>query len=70
MVLSYRPARNLLSRRQVMNSSFDPLRLVNTYGAFGSVTRRRHEVIIEGTSDTTDHARHALAGVRVQGQAR
>ena len=52
MVLSYRPARNLLSRRQVMNSSFDPLRLVNTYGAFGSVTRRRNEVIIEGTSDT------------------
>jgi len=52
VLLSYRPARNLLSRRQVMNASFDPLRLVNTYGAFGSVTRRRHEVIIEGTSDT------------------
>jgi hypothetical protein len=51
LVLSYRPARNLLSREQLMNYSFDPLRLVNTYGAFGSVTRRRHEVIIEGTSD-------------------
>ena len=40
-----------------MNYSFDPLRLVNTYGAFGSITRRRDEVIIEGTSDARDHAR-------------
>ena len=52
LVLSYRPARNLLSREQLMNYSFDPLRLVNTYGAFGGITRRRDEVIIEGTSDT------------------
>jgi hypothetical protein len=49
--LSYRPARNLLSSRQLMNSSFDPLHLVNTYGAFGSVTKKRYEVIIEGTAD-------------------
>jgi hypothetical protein len=33
-----------------MNASFDPLHLVNTYGAFGSVTRERIEVIVEGTS--------------------
>src|SRR4051794_17943714 len=51
LVLSYRPARNLLSRRQRMNASFDPLRLVNTYGAFGSVTRNRYEVVVEGTDD-------------------
>ncbi|MBV9096150.1 MAG: lipase maturation factor family protein [Streptosporangiaceae bacterium] len=50
-VLSYRPARNLLSRRQVMNASFDPFHLVNTYGAFGSITRRRYELVIEGTSE-------------------
>jgi hypothetical protein len=49
--LSRRPARNLLSRRQAMNRSFDPLHLVNTYGAFGSVTRVRHEVVVEGTGD-------------------
>jgi hypothetical protein len=49
--LSYRPVRNLLSRRQVMNATFDPFHLVNTYGAFGSITRRRYELIIEGTSD-------------------
>ncbi|WP_116949153.1 lipase maturation factor family protein [Jiangella endophytica] len=50
-VLSYWPVRNLVSSRQVMNTSFNPLLLVNTYGAFGSVTRMRHEVVIEGTAD-------------------
>ena len=50
-VLSYRPARNLVSRRQLMNSSFDPLHLVNTYGAFGSITRERFEIVIEGTDE-------------------
>ncbi|WP_354643116.1 lipase maturation factor family protein [Kitasatospora camelliae] len=48
-VLSYWPARNLLSRRQVMNYSFNRLHLVNAYGAFGSVNRIRYEVEIEGT---------------------
>ncbi|MFJ9021964.1 lipase maturation factor family protein [Streptomyces sp. NPDC102259] len=51
LFLSYRPVVNMLSRRQVMNRSFDPLHLVNTYGAFGSVSRIRHEVVIEGTLD-------------------
>jgi hypothetical protein len=32
-----------------MNTSFEPFRLVNTYGAFGSVTKVRHEVIFKGT---------------------
>jgi hypothetical protein len=52
-LLSYRPARNLVSRRQLMNASFDQLHLVNAYGAFGGITRVRREVIIEGTEDTT-----------------
>ena len=51
VVLSYRPARNLLSRRQLMNYSFDPFHLVGSYGAFGSVTKERDEVIVEGTTD-------------------
>jgi hypothetical protein len=51
VVLSIRPALNLVSKRQLMNSSFDPLRLVNTYGAFGHVTKHRDELIIEGTHD-------------------
>lgn len=50
-VLSWAPARNLLSRRQRMNTSYDPLRLVNSYGAFGSVTRVRYEVVLEATDD-------------------
>jgi hypothetical protein len=51
VVLSYRPARNLVSSRQLMNSSFDPLHLVNTYGAFGSITRVRDEIVLEGADD-------------------
>jgi hypothetical protein len=50
-VLSYWPVRNLMGRRQMMNYSFNTLHLVNTYGAFGSVTRSRDEVVIEGTTD-------------------
>ncbi|WP_331782438.1 lipase maturation factor family protein [Subtercola sp. YIM 133946] len=50
LVLSYWPAKNLLSRRQLMNASFNRWHLVNAYGAFGSVTKRRYEVIVEGSS--------------------
>lgn len=55
-LLSVRPARNLFSRRQLMNYSFDPLHLVNAYGAFGSVTKERYEVVIEGTADAVVNA--------------
>ncbi len=51
VILSYRPARNLISRHQLMNYSFDPFHLVNTYGAFGSVTKERYEIIVEGAAD-------------------
>jgi hypothetical protein len=58
IVLSWFPVRNMASPNQRMNASFDPLRLVNTYGAFGSVGRERYEVIVEGTDrqdpDTDD----------------
>ncbi|XP_078686575.1 lipase maturation factor 1-like isoform X1 [Branchiostoma floridae x Branchiostoma belcheri] len=47
--LSLPVVQNLLSPRQAMNTSFDPLRLVNTYGAFGSITKERTEVIFQGT---------------------
>ena len=50
VVLSWFPVRNLLSPEQKMNASFDPFRLVNTYGAFGSVSRERYEVVVEGTA--------------------
>jgi hypothetical protein len=47
--LSIAPIRNLLSPGQRMNTSFDRLELVNTYGAFGSVGRLRPEIVFEGT---------------------
>lgn len=50
-ILSFGPIGNLLSDRQAMNASFDPLHLVSTYGAFGSVNRHRDEIIMEGSAD-------------------
>lgn len=50
-LLSVSPVMNLLSLDQAMNTSYDRLHLVNTYGAFGSVNRVRHELVIEGTLD-------------------
>ena len=49
--LSINPIRNMISPAQLMNYSFNPIHLVNTYGAFGSITRERYEIVIEGTSD-------------------
>jgi hypothetical protein len=51
-MLSFGPVLNLMSSHQAMNASFDPLHLVNTYGAFGTVNRVRDEIILEGTHDT------------------
>ncbi|HTI11607.1 MAG TPA: lipase maturation factor family protein [Puia sp.] len=51
-LLSIRPVLNMLSPQQIMNTSFDPLNLVNTYGAFGSVGRERLNVVFEGTMDS------------------
>jgi hypothetical protein len=50
-VLSIAPVLNMLSPRQQMNTSFEPLHLVNSYGAFGSIGKQRDEVILEGTRD-------------------
>ena len=52
-LLSIQPAANLFSTNQVMNGSYDPLELVNTYGAFGSVGQARTNVVFEGTADDT-----------------
>jgi len=49
--LSVGPVKNMISSQQRMNASFNPLHLVNTYGAFGSVTQTRYEIVIEGTTD-------------------
>ena len=38
-----------MTSSQVMNTSFGRFKLVNSYGAFGSITKTRSEVILEGT---------------------
>jgi len=43
---------NLMSNSQSMNRSFQALRVVNTYGAFGSVGDTRWEIVLEGTRDS------------------
>jgi hypothetical protein len=50
-LLSLNPVFNLISPGQVMNTSFDRLHLVNTYGAFGSVGRERLQLVVEGATD-------------------
>jgi hypothetical protein len=40
-----------------MNTSFDPLELVNTYGAFGTVGQERLNVVFEGTMDDDTSAK-------------
>ena len=51
--LSSHPIENMVSPKQVMNRSFDPLRLVNSYGAFGHIGKKRYEIVFEGTDDVT-----------------
>ncbi|MFO0550896.1 MAG: lipase maturation factor family protein [Polyangiaceae bacterium] len=48
-ILSLNPVSNMLSAHQVMNQSYEPLHIVNTYGAFGSVSRERVEVVVQGS---------------------
>jgi hypothetical protein len=49
--MSIEPAKNLVSKKQKMNCSYNVLKLVNSYGAFGSITKERYEVVLEGTDD-------------------
>lgn len=51
--LSINPLNNLLRQRQLMNAGFEPFRIVNSYGAFGSIGRSRQELIIKGTRSRT-----------------
>lgn len=51
IALSVQPVMNLFRENQMMNYSYNPLHLVNTYGAFGQVGRERYEIVMEGTAD-------------------
>lgn len=59
IALSIQPAANLISPHQVMNTSYNPWHLVNSYGAFGNISRERYEIVIEGTDERliTPHTR-------------
>lgn len=48
VLLSIAPTLNFFRKDQLMNYSYNPLHLVNAYGAFGAVTRERYEVVVEG----------------------
>jgi hypothetical protein len=66
--LSVGPVLNLISGRQLMNSSFTRVPLVNTYGAFGTVGRVRDQLVVEGTDEAvvTDQTRWRAYGFRCQ----
>ena len=51
LMLSWAPLRNLFAHRQLMNASFNRWQLANAYGAFGTVTKQRIEIVVEGTVD-------------------
>lgn len=50
LMLSGKPFLNLCSPKQFMNYCWNKWHLVGAYGAFGSVTKERYEIIIEGTA--------------------
>jgi hypothetical protein len=52
VLLSIPPALNMISPGQLMNYAYNPLQLVNTYGAFGSISKTRYQVVVEGTLAT------------------
>lgn len=51
LVLSYKPLLNLFSSNQYMNYCWNRWHLVGAYGAFGCVTKKRYEIVLEGTTD-------------------
>ena len=52
-IMSIPVVTNMLSKRQIMNTSFNNFHLVGTYGAFGSIGRKRYEVVVEGTNEAS-----------------
>jgi hypothetical protein len=70
-LLSIPVVQNLVSRRQLMNTSFeDRLQLVNTYGAFGSIGREQYVVVFQGSDAEfpildSDWKEYAYRGISV-----
>jgi hypothetical protein len=59
IAMSVRPVLNLASKSQAMNLSYNALHLIGTYGAFGSITRERYEVVLEGTESEDPRSANA-----------
>lgn len=50
LAISWPALKNLFARRQLMNASFNRWQLANAYGAFGTVTKERIEIVVSGTT--------------------
>ncbi len=50
--LSIPPTLNFFSKNMAMNANYNPLHLVGSYGAFGSVTKERYEMVVKGTDQS------------------
>lgn len=62
LALSYRPAFNLVGKKQKMNYCWNRFHLVCAYGAFGSVTKKRYEIVIEGSTDSKKWKEYEFKG--------
>ena len=51
-----------------MNASFNRWQLANAYGAFGSITRERYEIIVEGSADGVSWQEYEFKGKPGDGQ--
>ena len=57
------------AHHQLMNAAFNRWQLANAYGAFGTVTKERIEIVVEGDPRRGTGRTAHVAGVRLQGQA-
>lgn len=68
-LLSLPVLKNMFSRDQIQNRTFDSIHIVNSYGAFEDVERERNEIILEATeqknpeeSDWKEYTHYAKPG--------
>lgn len=54
IALSIQPALNFFSKNQAMNYCWNRFHLVCAYGAFGSVTKERYEIVLEASADGSE----------------
>jgi hypothetical protein len=62
IILSIEPAKNLISRHQKMNYCWNRWHLIGAYGAFGSVTKKRYEIVLEGMNEKGEWKEYEFKG--------